>query len=95
MDADHQTATSANEPTVTPTSEAKAKSPRKARGKSPSVDKGNGKRSINLSMPIEDYERFLIHAMKMTGGNISELVCRLGREHLREYHLSRTPGRSV
>jgi hypothetical protein len=54
-----------------------------------------GKRSINLSLPIEDYERFVLHAMKKTNGNISELVCQLGREHLREFHITRTPSREA
>jgi hypothetical protein len=67
----------------------KGKSPRKAKPKS--SNEVRGKRSINLSLPIEDYERFVLHAMKITNGNISELVCQLGRTHLRDYHISRTP----
>jgi hypothetical protein len=67
----------------------KPKPTRKAKPK-PS-NEGRGKRSINLSLPIDDYERFVLHAMKMTNGNISELVCHLGRTHLRDYHISRTP----
>jgi hypothetical protein len=76
-----------------PAIEAKAKTTRKAKAK-PSHD-AKGKRSINLSLPVEDYERFVLHAMKMTNGNISELVCRLGREHLRDYHVTRTPTREA
>jgi hypothetical protein len=67
----------------------KAKSIRKAKPKS--SNEVRGKRSINLSLPIDDYERFVLHAMKMTNGNISELVCQLGRTHLRDFHISRTP----
>ena len=52
-----------------------------------------GKRACNLSLPTEDYERLLIHAMRMTNGNISELVCQLARTHLRDFHLARTPTR--
>lgn len=70
---------------------AKGKAPRKAKAKTAS--EGKGKRSLNLSMPVEDYERFMLHAMKLTNGNISELVCKLGREHLREFHITRTPTR--
>jgi hypothetical protein len=69
--------------------EPKSKPTRKAKAKPSNESKG--KRSINLSLPIEDYERFVLHAMKMTNGNFSELVCRLGREHLRDYHVTRTP----
>jgi hypothetical protein len=71
----------------------KGKSPRKAKPKS--SNDVRGKRSINLSLPIDDYERFVLHAMKKTNGNISELVCQLGREHLREFHITRTPTREA
>jgi hypothetical protein len=71
------------------TIDPKPKSTRKAKPKS--ANEVRGKRSINLSLPIDDYERFVLHAMKMTNGNISELVCHLGRTHLRDYHISRTP----
>ncbi len=70
---------------------AKGKPARKAKAKP--ANEGKGKRSLNLSLPIEDYERFMLHAMKMTNGNISELVCQLGRQHLRDYHITRTPNR--
>ncbi len=71
--------------------EGKVKATRKAKPKP--MNEAKGKRAINLSLPIEDYERFVLHAMKMTNGNISELVCKLGREHLRDYHITRTPNR--
>lgn len=72
---------------------AKGKPSKKAKPKAPT--EGKGKRSLNLSLPYEDYERFMLHAMKMTNGNISELVCQLGRQHLRDYHISRTPNREA
>jgi hypothetical protein len=75
------------------TVEPKAKPTRKPKPKT--SNEGRGKRSINLSLPIEDYERFVLHAMKKTNGNISELVCQLGREHLREFHITRTPTRDA
>ena len=50
-----------------------------------------GKRSLNLSIPVEIYERLAIHALRQTGGNISELVSKLAVDHLREFHLTRTP----
>lgn len=66
---------------------AKARKPK-------SADKPTGKRSLNLSLPLEDYERLAVHALRQDI-NISELVCRLAREHLREYHISRTPTRGT
>jgi hypothetical protein len=75
------------------TVDPKPKTTRKAKSKP--ANEVRGKRSINLSLPIEDYERFVLHAMKKTNGNISELVCQLGREHLREFHISRTPTRDA
>jgi hypothetical protein len=71
----------------------KGKGARKSKPKPPI--EGKGKRSLNLSMPVEDYERFMLHAMRMTNGNISELVCQLGRTHLREFHITRTPNREA
>jgi hypothetical protein len=83
----------ANGDTATDANTAKAKPARKAKAK-PASD-AKSKRSLNLSLPIEDWERFQLHALRMTNGNISELVCRLGREHLREFHISRTPNRDA
>jgi hypothetical protein len=82
----------ATEPIVTGAAEGRGRPPRKGRGKP--IDAAKGKRSLNLSIPVEDYERFALHALRMTGGNISELVCQLGRQHLREYHISRTGSRA-
>ena len=91
MSADTAIDNSVNLPTSTSTSTPIIKGRSKAKGKA-TVAPG-GKRGINLSMPQEDYERFYIHALRLTGGNISELVCKLGREHLRDFHITRT-GRS-
>ncbi len=77
--------------TVNPPTEGKAKSPRKAKAKPAS--EGKGKRSLNISLPMEDYERFALHALKLTNGNISELIAQLGRQHLRDFHITRTPNR--
>jgi hypothetical protein len=78
----------AHEHSVNPANHGKGKPTRK--GKSKAADTLKSKRSVNLSMPVEDYERFALHALRLTGGNISELVCKLGREHLREFHITRT-----
>lgn len=69
------------------------KAKRASKPKSRPAKADMGKRSINLSLPIEVYERLLIHAMKQTNGNISELVSRLATEHLRDYHIARTATR--
>jgi hypothetical protein len=53
-----------------------------------------GKRSLNLSIGVDTYERLMIHAMRMTSGNISELVEKLAADHLREFHLTRTATRA-
>ncbi len=86
---DEHTIVPTDEYTATGTSTATGKTAKK--GKVKTADQPKGKRSLNLSMPIQDYERFALHALRLTGGNISELVCRLGREHLREFHITRTP----
>jgi hypothetical protein len=77
-----------NQPIDNNASDGKAKATRKAKPKP--INEGKGKRSINLSLPMEDYERFALHALKLTNGNISELVCQLGRQHLRDFHITRT-----
>lgn len=66
---------------------AKPKAPRKAKGKAAVEPKG--KRSLNLSLPVEDYERLAIHALR-EDITISELVSRLARENCRDYHITRT-----
>jgi hypothetical protein len=84
MEADTRTPTSATA--------SKGKSLKKPKGKS-TVDP-KGKRSLNLSITTETYERLMIHAMRQTNGNISDLVDRLATDHLREFHLTRTPTRT-
>jgi hypothetical protein len=71
-----------------PADAAKGKPTRKPKGKS--THSPTGKRSLNLSISVDTYERLMIHAMRQTGGNISDLVERLAGDHLREYHLTRT-----
>lgn len=73
-------------------SEAKPK-PTRAR-KPKTTDKATGKRSLNLSLPVDDYKRLATHAL-MQDINISDLVCKLAREHLREFHITRTPTREA
>jgi len=80
MDADSVMPTHATTPVGKPTRTRKAKS----------ASPPTGKRSLNLSLTVETYERLVIHAMRSTGGNISTLVERLAADHLREYHLTRT-----
>lgn len=63
------------------------------KGKVKAADAAKGKRSLNLSLPYEDYERLAVHALR-EDTTISELVCKLAREHLRDYHISRTGQRS-
>lgn len=65
--------------------------PAKARKPKPAVE-AKAKKSLNLSLPVEDYERLSIHALR-ANTTISALVSMLAREHLREYHLTRTPTR--
>jgi hypothetical protein len=74
---------------TTDATEVRVKPARKGKGKPPVVAKG--KRSLNLSLPVEDYERLAIHALRQDC-TLSDLVSQLAREHLRDYHLTRTPG---
>lgn len=80
-----------DQPISTPPVEPKAKPARTRKAKSTVTP--TGKRSLNLSIPIEDHERLAIHAMR-SNMTISDLVCKLAREHCREWHLTRTPSRS-
>jgi hypothetical protein len=69
--------------------------PKSAKGrKSKPSDKATGKRSLNLSLPMDDYKRLATHAL-MLDINISDLVCKLAREHLRDFHITRTPARDA
>jgi hypothetical protein len=70
----------------------KGKATKKSKPKPTSESKG--KRSLNLSISVDTYERLMIHAMRQTKGNISDLVERLATDHLREFHLTRTPTRA-
>ncbi len=81
-----------NNPIDNSASEAKSK-PSRSRKPKPS-QKATGKRSLNLSLPIDDYKRLATHAL-MQDINISDLVCKLAREHLREFHITRTPNRDA
>lgn len=92
MNAHDDTATPTVDDTATPTRKPTSKPTRAARPKA--SQEPRGKRSLNLSIPVEDYERFVIHAMR-ANTTISELFCKLGREHLREYHLTRTATRGT
>jgi hypothetical protein len=58
------TAMQGNQPIDNNASDGKAKATRKAKPKP--INEGKGKRSINLSLPMEDYERFALHALKLT-----------------------------
>jgi len=78
--------------THSPSTEGKPK-PTKARKGKP-ADRPIGKRSLNLSLPLDDYERLAVHALRLDT-TISELVCKLAREHLREFHITRTPTRDA
>lgn len=77
---------------VQPTNDSKIKpsNRRKSKSANDSKSKSSGKRSINLSLTVDDFERLTIHAMRQTNGNMSELVCRLIREHCRDFHIART-----
>lgn len=74
-----------------PISQDKGKRAGKGKGKPAKADQG--KRSINLSLDVDVYERLAVHAMRQTRGNISELVSQLARDHLREFHITRTATR--
>ena len=79
------------EPTVIDADEPRARSPRPRKARAPKPQ--NGKRSLNLSLDNETYERLAVHALR-GDVTISELVTRLANDNLREYHITRTPGRS-
>jgi hypothetical protein len=83
---------SAQEPMSAQSSTSKSKTSKKSKPKPTSESKG--KRSLNLSIHQDTYERLMIHAMRQTKGNISDLVERLATDHLREFHLTRTPTRT-
>jgi hypothetical protein len=78
--------------THSPSTEGKPKPAKTRKGKP--ADRPIGKRSLNLSLPLDDYERLAVHALRLDT-TISELVCKLAREHLREFHITRTPSREA
>jgi hypothetical protein len=75
-----------NDPNSKPADDSKPK-PAKAR-KSKLADKATRKRSLNLSLLMEDYTRLATHAL-MHDITISDLVSKLAREHLREFTVHR------
>ncbi len=75
-----------NDPINKPVDDSKPK-PAKAR-KPKLADKGTRKRSLNLSLLMEDYTRLATHAL-MHDVTISDLVSKLAREHLREFTVHR------
>jgi macrodomain Ter protein organizer (MatP/YcbG family) len=78
------------EPAMAPTNAAKAKAPRKAKAK-PAIE-GKGKRSLNLSLDYETYQRLALHALDLDT-TISAIVTQLANAHLRRVHLTRTAPR--
>jgi hypothetical protein len=54
---------------------------------------GTGKRSLNLRVDDETYERLTIHAMKRRA-TISDLVMEFARVHLREFSVHRNGQRN-
>lgn len=51
------------------------------------------RRSLNLRIDEDVYERLTVHAMKRRT-TISALVELLAREHLREFYVAKTPSRA-
>jgi hypothetical protein len=82
----------ADTPMTAQSSPPKGRATKKSKPKP--ANESKGKRSLNLSISQDTYERLMIHAMRQTNGNISDLVERLATDHLREFHLSRTPTRA-
>ncbi len=76
--------------TATSTRNAKGKPTRTAKGKP--AESPRGKRSLNLSLPYEDYQRLALHALDQDT-TMSEIVSSLARTHLRSVHLTRTSTR--
>ncbi len=71
-------------------SDAKGKAPRKVKAK-PAIE-GKSKRSLNLSLDYETYQRLALHALDLDT-TISAIVTQLANTHLRRVHLTRTPTR--
>jgi macrodomain Ter protein organizer (MatP/YcbG family) len=83
-------ATKATEDATASANIAKGKPPRKAKPKT--AFEGKGKRSLNLSLDYETYQRLAIHALDLDT-TISAIVTQLANTHLRRVHLTRTPSR--
>ncbi len=78
------------EPAMAPANAAKGKAPRKAKAKT--AIEGRGKRSLNLSLDYETYQRLALHALDLDT-TISAIVTQLANAHLRRVHLTRTAPR--
>ncbi len=78
------------EPAMAPANAAKAKIPRKAKVKT--GIEGRGKRSLNLSLDYETFQRLALHALD-EDTTISSIVTQLANTHLRRVHLTRTQTR--
>ncbi len=78
------------EPAMAPANAAKGRAPRKAKAK-PAIE-GKGKRSLNLSLDWETYQRLALHALDLDT-TISAIVTQLANTHLRRVHMTRTPMR--
>ncbi len=73
-----------------PSTKIKGKSARKGKVK-PAIE-GRGKRSLNLSLDYETYQRLALHALDLDT-TISAIVTQLANAHLRRVHLTRTAPR--
>jgi predicted HicB family RNase H-like nuclease len=65
----------------------------KPRKRTSPVVRRDGKRSLNLRVDFEAHERLAVHALRR-GTTISALVEGFAREHLREFHITRTATRA-
>jgi hypothetical protein len=65
----------------------------KPRKRTSPVVRRDGKRSLNLRIDYEAHERLAVHALRR-GTTISALVEGFAREHLREFHITRTATRT-
>ena len=65
----------------------------KARRRPPARPADTGKRSLNLRVDDDTYERLTVHAIKQRK-TISELVIEFAKNHLREYSVHRNGART-
>ena len=75
-----------------PALDLKGKPRSKSKPKAPIESKG--KRSLNLSIDHDTYQRLALHALD-ADTTISEIVSELARTHLRRVHLTRTTTRAT